>query len=50
MRAYREYLTIQDPKQVTLSDPPFAAGDCVEVVMIATKSSPALNWEYCTPF
>lgn len=39
MRAYRKYLTIENPKQVTLFDLPFAAGDCVEVVMIATESS-----------
>ncbi len=45
MRAYRKYLTIQNPKQVTLSDLPFAAGDCVEVVMIATESSPAAQLE-----
>lgn len=41
MRAYRKYLTIKNPKEVTLSDLPFAAGDCVEVVMIATEPSPA---------
>ena len=41
MRAYRKYLTIENPKQVTLSDLPFEAGDCVEVVVIATEKSPA---------
>jgi antitoxin ParD1/3/4 len=45
MRAYRKYLTIKNPKEVTLSDLPFAAGDCVEVVMIATGSSPAAQLE-----
>ena len=45
MRAYRKYLTIDDPKQVTLSDLPFAPGECVEVVMIATESSPAVHLE-----
>lgn len=41
MRAYRQYVTIKDPKQVTLSDLPFEPGDCVEVVMIAAESSAA---------
>jgi hypothetical protein len=45
MRAYRKYLTIENPKQVTLSDLPFEAGDCVEVVMIATEKSPAAQLE-----
>jgi hypothetical protein len=45
MRAYRKYLTIKNPKEVTLSDLPFAAGDCVEVVMIATGPSPAAQLE-----
>jgi len=45
MRAYRKYLTIDNPKQVTLSNLPFEPGDCVEVVMIATESSPAAHVE-----
>ena len=45
MRAYRKYLTIENPKLVTLSDLPFAAGDCIEVVMIATEPSPAAQLE-----
>lgn len=45
MRAYRKYLTIDDPKQVTLSDLPFAPGECVEVVMIATDTSATANLE-----
>ncbi len=39
MRAYRKYVTIKNPKQVTLSDLPFQAGDCVEVLMIADEPS-----------
>lgn len=45
MRAYRKYLTIENPKQVTLSDLPFSVGDCVEVVMIATEPSPMAQME-----
>jgi hypothetical protein len=41
MKGYRKYLTIENPKEVTLSDLPFEPGDCVEVVMIATDSSSA---------
>ena len=43
MRAYRKYVTIENPKQVTLSDLPFQAGDYVEVVMIADEPSPAAH-------
>lgn len=35
MRAYRKYVTIKDPKNLTLSDLPFRPGQRVEVVMIA---------------
>jgi hypothetical protein len=35
MRAYKKYVTIKDPKSLTLSDLPFQAGQRVEVVMIA---------------
>ncbi len=35
MRAYRKYITIKDPKSLTLSDLPFQAGQRVEVVVIA---------------
>jgi hypothetical protein len=45
MRAYRKYLTIDNPKQVTLSDLPFQPGDCVEVVMIATEPASTTHLE-----
>ena len=35
MRAYRTYLTINDPKCVVLSDVPFRPGQHVEVVFLA---------------
>jgi len=35
MRAYKKFITISDPKKLTLSDLPFRAGQRVEVVMIA---------------
>ncbi len=35
MRAYKKYVTITDPKRLTLSDLPFRPGQRVEVVMIA---------------
>lgn len=35
MKAYKEYLTIQDPKHVVLSNVPFRPGQQVEVVMLA---------------
>lgn len=35
MRAYKKYVTITDPKKLTLSDLPFRPGQRVEVVMIA---------------
>ena len=36
MKAYKTYLTIQDPKHVVLSDLPFRPGQRVEVVLLAT--------------
>lgn len=36
MKAYRTYLTIKDPNQVTLSRLPFRPGQRVEVVILAT--------------
>jgi hypothetical protein len=39
MRAYKDYLTIKDPKRVVLSDVPFRPGEHVEVVMLATDDS-----------
>lgn len=35
MKAYRTYLTIKDPDQVTLSKLPFRSGQRVEVVILA---------------
>ena len=35
MKAYKKYVTIEDPKKLTLSDLPFRAGQRVEVVVIA---------------
>ncbi len=35
MRAYKKYVTIKDPKNLTLSDLPFRPGQRVEVVMIS---------------
>ncbi|MFO0699694.1 MAG: hypothetical protein U0236_10715 [Nitrospira sp.] len=45
MKAYRKYVTIDNPQQITLSNLPFAPGDCVEVVMIATESSSTAQLE-----
>lgn len=35
MHAYKKYVTIKDPKNLTFSDLPFRPGQRVEVVMIA---------------
>jgi hypothetical protein len=35
MRAYKKYVTIDDPKKLVLSNLPFQPGQRVEVVMIA---------------
>ena len=35
MRAYKKYVTIEDPKKLVLSDLPFQPGQRVEVVLIA---------------
>ncbi len=35
MRAYKKYVTIDDPKKLVLSDLPFQPGQRVEVVLIA---------------
>ena len=45
MKAYREYLTIEDPKPVVLSDVPFRAGEHVEVVMLATDDNLSTHTE-----
>ncbi len=49
MKAYRKYVTIDNPQQITLSNLPFASGDCVEVVMIATESSSTVHLETLCP-
>jgi len=41
MMAYRQYVTVQDPRQIVLSDVPFRAGQRVEVVVIAEEEQPA---------
>jgi hypothetical protein len=35
MRAYKKYVTIDDPKKLVLSDLPFQTGQRVEIVLIA---------------
>lgn len=35
MRAYKKYVTIDDPKKLVLSDLPFQHGQRIEIVMIA---------------
>ena len=39
MKAYKTYLTIQDPKHVVLSDVPFHIGQRVEVVLLAKEDN-----------
>lgn len=41
MKAYRTYLTIKDPKQVILSNVPFASGQQVEIVVLAKEKDTA---------
>ena len=43
MMAYRQYVTVQDPRQIVLSDVPFRAGQRVEVVVIAEEEQPAVR-------
>jgi len=35
MNAYKKYITIQDPKQLILSDLPFQPGQRVEIIILA---------------
>jgi hypothetical protein len=35
MEAYRLYTTITDPRQITLTDLPFAAGQAVEILILS---------------
>jgi predicted DNA-binding antitoxin AbrB/MazE fold protein len=41
MKAYRTYLTIEDPKQVVLPDVPFRSGQQVEIVVRAADENNA---------
>ncbi len=41
MNAYKTYITIEDPKQVVLSDLPFQAGQRVEVIILARDNQRA---------
>ncbi len=41
MKAYKKYVTITDPKRLTLSDLPFRPGQRVEVVVIAEEDREA---------
>ncbi|MBD6619694.1 hypothetical protein FNW02_28725 [Komarekiella sp. 'clone 1'] len=41
MNAYKTYITIEDPKQVILSDLPFQAGQRVEVIILAKDNQRA---------
>ncbi|CAD5955282.1 hypothetical protein PCC9214_02820 [Planktothrix tepida] len=38
MNAYKAYITIEDPKQVILSDLPFQPGQRVEVIILAEEN------------
>jgi hypothetical protein len=39
MLAYRTYVTIADPKQIIITDVPFAAGEQVEVLILAQTTT-----------
>ncbi|MBI3740728.1 MAG: hypothetical protein HY257_03090 [Chloroflexi bacterium] len=41
MIAYKTYITIENPKQITLTDLPFRQGQRVEIVMIAEEEQAA---------
>ncbi|MBE9198654.1 MULTISPECIES: hypothetical protein [unclassified Nodularia (in: cyanobacteria)] len=41
MNAYKTYITIEDPKQVVLSDLPFQAGKRVEIIVLAENKPKA---------
>ena len=41
MIAYRQYTTVQESKQIVLSNVPFQPGQRVEVVLIAEEERPA---------
>ena len=42
MNAYKKYITIEDPKQVILSDLPFKPGQRVEVIILAEDNERAI--------
>ena len=41
MLAYRQFTTVQESKQIVLSNVPFQPGQRVEVVLIAAEEQPA---------
>ena len=41
MKAYKTYVTIQDPQQVVLSNVPFRVGQKVEVLVLLTEDDTA---------
>jgi hypothetical protein len=43
MIAYREYITVQESRQIVLSNVPFQPGQRVEVVLIAEEERPAVR-------
>ena len=45
MIAYKQYITIEDPNRVVLSDLPFRTGQRVEVLLIAEDDGSATNLE-----
>lgn len=45
MRAYKKYITIDDPAKMELTDLPFRKGQRVEVVMIAEDDDKAARIE-----
>lgn len=46
MKAYKTYLTIQDPKHVVLPDVPFHSGQRVEVIMLAEEDNQSTHSTY----
>ena len=50
MIAYKTYITIENPKQITLTDLPFRQGQRVEIVMIAEEEKTARVKELQTLF
>jgi hypothetical protein len=46
MKAYKTYLTIQDPKHVALSNVPFHPGQRVEVILLAAEDDQSTHSTY----